>query len=38
MAELDFGSDVYYVLPELNNYLAEINERCIMQWVNEFLL
>ncbi|KAL3412906.1 hypothetical protein V8F44DRAFT_645694 [Aspergillus fumigatus] len=37
VAELDFGSDVYYVLPELDNYLAEIDERRIMQRVNEFL-
>ncbi|KAH2126579.1 hypothetical protein KXV68_002627, partial [Aspergillus fumigatus] len=37
VAELDFGSDVYYALPELDNYLAEIDERRIMQRVNEFL-
>jgi hypothetical protein len=35
--ELDFGGDVYYALPELDNYLAEIDKRRIMQWVNEFL-
>ncbi|KAH1414173.1 hypothetical protein KXX32_001930, partial [Aspergillus fumigatus] len=37
VAELDFGSDVYYALPELDNYLAEIDKRRIMQRVNEFL-
>jgi hypothetical protein len=35
--ELDFGGDVYYALPELDNYLAEIDKRRIMQQVNKFL-
>ncbi|KAF7592481.1 hypothetical protein BBP40_000216 [Aspergillus hancockii] len=37
VARLDFGSDIYYILPELDNYLAEIGKRRIMQPVNEFL-
>jgi hypothetical protein len=37
VAKLNFGSDIYYALPELDNYLAEIDKRRIMQPVNEFL-
>ncbi|KAH1900111.1 hypothetical protein KXV57_008631 [Aspergillus fumigatus] len=37
VATLDFGSDIYYTLPELDNYLAEIDQRRIVQAVNDFL-